>query len=178
MGVEIITVYVFAANGSEYIIRWCPEELRDNRELIHVCKFTQISGHRDVDWMNIRRTVLSGKERLALEHLSENAPGAPNVNRNIVLLPCEHGFGGPIIPRRHVASHLRFLYSGETKITDLGCGAVGQRRAERWRVPHFEIAILIDKDVAWFLSYKNETRKRGQSQPGAYKIAVDDASGM
>ena len=112
--------------------------------------------------MNVRRTVLSGKERLALEHFSENAPSTPNVNCNIVLLPCEHGFGGPIIPRRHVASHLRCLNSGETKITNLGCGAVGQRRAERCRVPHFEIAILIDKDMAWFLSYKNEKRERGQ----------------
>ena len=28
--------YVFAADGLDYIIRWCPEQLRDDRELIHV----------------------------------------------------------------------------------------------------------------------------------------------
>jgi len=59
-----------------------------------------------------RRTILSGKEGLALKHLGENASRAPNIDGNIIFLPREHDLGGPIITRRHVASHLRILYSG------------------------------------------------------------------
>ena len=73
------------------------------------------------DVLAVRRTILSGEERLSLKHLGENAPCAPNVDSNIVFLPREHNLGGPIISRRHVASHLRILYSGKTKIAYLGC---------------------------------------------------------
>jgi len=33
---DMNTAYVFAADGLDYIIRRCPEQLRDDRELIHV----------------------------------------------------------------------------------------------------------------------------------------------
>jgi hypothetical protein len=33
---EIRVTYVFAANSLDYIIRRCPEQFRDNRELVHV----------------------------------------------------------------------------------------------------------------------------------------------
>jgi hypothetical protein len=98
----------------------------------------------------MRLTVLSGKEGFALEHLGENAPRAPNVDSNIVFLPREHDLGGPIISRRHVASHLRILYSGKAKVTYLGCCAVSQRNVG-WRGTHLEITILVYEDVAWFL---------------------------
>lgn len=81
-----------------------------------------------------RRTILSRKEGLAFKHLGENASRAPNVDGNIVFLPREHDLGSPIITRRHVAGHLRILYSGKTKVTYLGCCAVSQRKAGRERV--------------------------------------------
>src|SRR5579863_4434995 len=110
--------------------------------------------------MNIRRTILSRKEWPVLKHLGENAPSAPNINRNIVFLPCEHDIGGPIIPFRYVAGHLRTLYSGGTKITNLGCQLGCQLTKSRMIPgPHFEIAILIYKNVAWFLSYENDKRE-------------------
>ena len=97
-----------------------------------------------------RRTILSGKEGLALKHLSENASRAPDVDGDIVFLPREHDLGGPIITRRHVAGHLRILYSGKTKVTYLGCCAVSQRKAGQ-EGSDLEIAILVYKDVARFL---------------------------
>lgn len=33
---DMDTAYVFTADGLDYIIRRCPEQLRDDRELIHV----------------------------------------------------------------------------------------------------------------------------------------------
>ena len=102
----------------------------------------------------MRLTVLSGKERLALKHLCEDAPRAPNVDCNIVLLPREHDLGCPIISRRHVAGHLRILYSGETKIAYLSCCTVSQRKAERGPAPHLEIAILVYENIARFLRYE------------------------
>jgi hypothetical protein len=47
----------------------------------------------------VGRTVLPREEGLALEHLGENASRAPNVDRDIILLPREHDLGGPIISR-------------------------------------------------------------------------------
>jgi len=128
--------------------------------------------------MDTRRTVLSGKEWLALKHLSKNAPSAPNVDCNIVLLPCEHGFGGPIIPRRDVASHLRSLYSGETKITNLGCWAVSQRKAERYQVRTLRSQFSLIR--RWLGLYRTKMRreKGDGANSRAYEIAVDDASGM
>lgn len=105
--------------------------------------------------MVVRRTILSGKEGLSLKHLGENAPRAPNVHGNIVFLPREHDLGGAIIPRRHVASHLRILYSGKTKVTNLDCCAVSQRMQGR-KGSHLEITILVYEDVARFLRYEHE----------------------
>jgi hypothetical protein len=110
--------------------------------------FTPLRGVEQ-SWV-ARRTILSGKEGLALKHLGENASRAPNVDGNIVFLPREHDFRGAIISRRHVAGHLRILYSGKTKVTYLGWCAVSQRKAAR-EGSDLEITILVHKDIAWFL---------------------------
>jgi hypothetical protein len=140
---------VFAANGLDYVIRWRPEQFRDNRELVHVYVH-KLSETWNETWWWSRLTILSRKEGLSLEHLSENASRAPNVDSNIVFLPREHDLGGPIITRRHVASHLRILYSGKSKVTYLGCCAVSQRKAGQ-EGSHLEITILVHEDVARFL---------------------------
>ena len=113
-----------------------------------------------------RRTILSRKEGLALEHLGENTSRAPNVDGNIVFLPREHDLRGAIISRRHVAGHLRILYSGKTKVTYLGCCAVSQRKAAReGSDSDLEITILIHKDVAWFLWYEHKSCERVMTEP-------------
>lgn len=74
--------------------------------------------------------VLSGEERLALEHLGEDATSAPDIDFHVVLLPGEHDLGGSVVSGGDVASHLRVLDSSETEVANL------------------EIAVLVDEDVA------------------------------
>lgn len=76
--------------------------------------------------------VLSGEERLALEHLGKDAGGAPDVHLDVVFLPCEHDLGRPVIPRRDVARHLRVLDPREAKVANL------------------QVAVLVDQDIARF----------------------------
>lgn len=74
--------------------------------------------------------VLAGEERLALEHLSEDAACTPDINLDVVLLPCEHDLRRSVVSGRDVTRHLRVLYTGETEVANL------------------EIAVLVDEDVA------------------------------
>ena len=76
--------------------------------------------------------VLAGEQRLALQHLGEDAPGTPNVHFHIVLLPCEHDFWGSVVSCGDIARHLRVLNSREPKVAD------------------FKIAVLVDQDIARF----------------------------
>ena len=92
------------------VVRRRAQELGDDGELVDV--------------------VLSGEQRLALEHLSEDAAGAPDVDLDVVLLPGEHDLGGTVVAGRHVAGHLGVLDAGEAEVADL------------------EVAVLVDEDVA------------------------------
>lgn len=74
--------------------------------------------------------VLAGEERLTLEHLSKNAPGTPDVDLDVVFLPCEHDLGGSVVSCRDVTGHLRVLDSCETEIANL------------------QITVLVDQDIA------------------------------
>lgn len=74
--------------------------------------------------------VLSGEQGLALEHFGEDAACAPDIDFHVVLLPGEHDLRCSVVARRNVSSHLRILYTGQTKITNL------------------KIAVLINEDVA------------------------------
>jgi len=104
--------HILTRNGVNNIIRRSAQELGDNGELVNV--------------------ILAGEERLALNHLGKDAPSAPDIDLNIVLLPGEHNLRSTVIPRRHVTRHLRILQSGQTKVANL------------------EIAVLVYEDVAWF----------------------------
>lgn len=75
--------------------------------------------------------ILPGEQRFPFQHLRENTASAPDVHLHVILLPRKHDLGRPVIPRRNIASHLRVLDTSQAKVTD------------------FEIAILIDQDVAW-----------------------------
>ena len=103
-------LYVFAADGLNDIIRWCTQELCDDGELVDV--------------------VLARKKWLSFKHLREYASCAPYIYLYIIFLPCEHYLWGTIVSCRDVASHLRVLNTGETKITN------------------FQVAVLVDKNIA------------------------------
>ena len=74
--------------------------------------------------------ILAGKEGLPLQHFGEDAASAPDVDLDIVFLPGQHDLGGPIVPRRDVAGHLRVLDPSQAEIADL------------------QIAVLVHEDVA------------------------------
>jgi hypothetical protein len=102
--------YILAGDGVDDVVGRGAQELGDDGELVDV--------------------VLAGEEGLALEHLGEDAAGAPDVDLDVVLLPGEHDLGGAVVARRHVARHLGVLDAREPEVADL------------------EVAVLVDEDVA------------------------------
>ncbi len=93
-----------------HIIWWGSKKLGDDRELVDV--------------------ILPWEKRLALQHLRKDTSSTPDVNLNIVFLPCKHNLGSSVVSRRHIASHLGVLNPGQTEVADL------------------QIAVLVDQDVA------------------------------
>jgi len=102
--------YVFATDGLNNVIWRSTKELCDDRELVDV--------------------VLSREQRLAFEHFRKDAACTPDINFDIVFLPCEHNFWCAVVAGRNVSSHLGILYTGQAKIAD------------------FQIAVLVHEDVA------------------------------
>lgn len=74
--------------------------------------------------------VLSWEQRLALEHLGKDAACTPDVDLNVVFLPCKHDLRGAVVAGGNVAGHLRVLYTGQAEIADL------------------QITVLVHEDVA------------------------------
>jgi hypothetical protein len=74
--------------------------------------------------------VLAREQRLALKHLCENTSRTPDIDLDVVLLPCKHDLRRSVVSGRDVTRHLRVLYTGETEVANL------------------EIAVLVDQDVA------------------------------
>ena len=66
-----------------------------------------------------RPTVFPREQRFSLQHLRKNAARTPDINGDVVFLPGQHDFRCSIIPGWHIASHLRILNTGQTKIADL-----------------------------------------------------------
>lgn len=93
------TERVFGADGLDYLIWWCAEELSDDGKLVDV--------------------VLAWEEGLAFEHLGKDASCTPDVDGNVVLLPGEHDFGSTVVSCADVSSHLRVLDTSETEIANL-----------------------------------------------------------
>src|ERR1700761_1216056 len=73
--------------------------------------------------------ILSREKRFAFQHFGKDTTRAPNVNFDIVFLPCKHNFRGSVISCRNITSHLRVLDTSKTEIANL------------------QVAILIHKDV-------------------------------
>lgn len=74
--------------------------------------------------------ILSWEKRLALQHLSEDAPRTPDINLDIVFLPCKHDLRRSVVSCRDISSHLGVLQTRKTEIADL------------------EVAIFVHEDVA------------------------------
>lgn len=108
------------------------KQLCDDLELVHVCQRL--------------RTVLAGKQRAALEHLREDAAGAPDIDSDVVLLPGEHDLWRAVVPRGHIARHLGVLNTRKAEVADL------------------EVAVFIDQDVARFL-VSVDAQDRGARRP-------------
>ena len=74
--------------------------------------------------------VLSREQRLALQHLCKDTTGTPDINLNIILLPCKHDLWCSVISRGDISGHLRVLNTGQAEVADL------------------EITVLVDENVA------------------------------
>lgn len=85
--------------------------------------------------------VLAWEQGFSLEHLGKDASGTPDVNFDVVLLPGKHDLGRAVVSGRHIARHLRVL---------------DPRKAE---VAYFEIAVLVDQNVAGLQVSVNDTRR-------------------
>ena len=114
-----LLTHVFAAYRLNHVIWGSSKQLCNDGELIDM--------------------ILAREKRLSLQHLCEDAPSTPNVDLNVIFLPREHDFGCAIVSRRDVAGHLRILYPGKAKVTNL------------------QIAVLIYKDIAGFEVAMNDT---------------------
>lgn len=109
-----IKTYILACNGVDDIIRGCAQELRDDGELVDM--------------------VLSGEEWLALKHLREDAASAPDINLDIVLLPCEHDLRGAVVSSRDITGHLGILNTCQTEVADLQVAVLVNQNITRFQV--------------------------------------------
>lgn len=76
--------------------------------------------------------VLPREHRSTQEHLAEDAPGTPDIDFLVVPPPGEHDLRGAVVPGGDVAGHLVLADAGKTEVAD------------------FQVAVLVDQDVARF----------------------------
>ena len=118
------------------IVRWCAQQFRDDGELIDV--------------------VLAREEWLALEHLCKDTTCTPDIDLDVVFLPCEHDFWRSVVSCRDIAGHLGVLNSGEAKIADL------------------QIAVLVDEDIAWLQISVDHTGRVYVFQATLFPVSHND----
>ena len=85
-------------------------------------------------------TIVFREQWLSEQHLCEDAPHTPQVQRQVITMIKEHDLGSPIVTCGDIASvcHVRVSDAGQTKVTDL------------------QIAGFVDQDVAGLeISVKN-----------------------
>ena len=121
------TSYVLAADGLDNIVWGSSQKFCDDRELVDM--------------------IFAREQRLSLEHFCEDAACTPNVDLNIVLLPCEHDLRRAVVAGGNVSGHLRVLYAGQAKIADL------------------QVTVLVHEDVAGLQVTMNDTSGMHIFQP-------------
>jgi hypothetical protein len=86
----------------------------------------------------LAHTVFSGEERLAAQHLGEDAADTPDIDGLGVFLEGQHDFGGTVPSCGHIFGH-------EARIV-IGRGS----RSSETKIADLEIAVGIEKKVGWF----------------------------
>ena len=86
--------HILARDSSNDIFRGSSQEFRDDGELVNVCAGVE---KRSVCRIGFLRTVFAGEQWLPFQHLGEYAPSAPDINRDIVLLPGQHDLRSPVV---------------------------------------------------------------------------------
>ena len=117
---EIFVAYVLTAYSLNDVVRGRTKQFRDDGELIDM--------------------VFSREERFALEHFSEDASCAPNIDFDVIFLPREHDLGSSIVSRRDVTGHLRILNACKAEVAD------------------FEVAILVNQNITRLQVAMNDAR--------------------
>jgi len=101
--------YILAAYRLNDLVWWGAQQLCNDGELVDV--------------------VLAWKKWFPFQHFRKDTPCAPDINLDIVLLPCEHNLGRAVVSCRHISRHLWVLNARKAKVTDL------------------QVAVLVNKDV-------------------------------
>jgi hypothetical protein len=83
--------------------------------------------------------ILSREQRFSFEHFGENATSTPDINFDVILLPCKHDFWGSVISGGNITSHLWVLNARKTEIAD------------------FQVTVFVDEDVGGFEITMNDT---------------------
>ena len=104
--------HILTGNGLDRIGWWCSKYICNDRQLVDM--------------------VFPRKQRFAVEHLGQYAPGTPNINLCIILLPGQHDFGGAVVSRGNVSGHPGSFRSCQAEIADL------------------QVAIFVNKDIVRF----------------------------
>jgi len=138
--------HVLARDSPDDIFRGSSQEFGDDGKLVNVCVGVE---KRSVCRIGFLRTIFAGEQWFPFQHLGEYAPSAPDINRDIVLLPGQHDLRSPIVPCRDISCHLRILNASETEITDLGRFRIELMKV--MRSEYLKIAILINENVTGFL---------------------------
>ena len=108
--------HVFACDGTDDVLGRCSQEFGNDGELVNI--YARVNKTPDYG-VSPSRTIFTREQWFPFQHLGKYAPGAPDINRNIVLLPGQHDFRSPVVTCRDVSGHLRVLDAGKTEITDL-----------------------------------------------------------
>lgn len=76
--------------------------------------------------------VLPLEDGVSKQHLSKDTANTPHVDFLVISSPGEHDLGRAVVACRHVAGHLRLLDPSQAEVA------------------YFQIAVLVDEDVAGF----------------------------
>ena len=132
--------YVLTRNGVHNIIGWGTQKFSDDGELVNM--------------------ILPGEQGLALQHLGENTSRAPDINLDIILLPCEHNLWGPVVSRRDITSHLWVLDTCQAKVAD------------------FQITVLVHENVARLQITMNNTCRMNVFQTTLERVSHGPPIGL
>jgi hypothetical protein len=126
---------IFATNSLDNIIGRCAQEFSDDGKLVNM--------------------ILSREKWFSFQHFGENATSTPNINLDIILLPCKHDFGSSVVSGGDITSHLWILNTGKTEIANL------------------QVTVFVDEDVGGFEITMNDTCRVNVFEATLDELAMD-----